>query len=135
MAFKAGTMNAVRAAALAAVALIFLGACGDDSPPPEAATTSTDCYPTIDTTQVPIVVIVEDIAEGTSAESAIAAGALVEDEADWGLRPHTSFESLEDMAGGVAVADLPANQAALVSQWGLPTDMTVATTPRPHCPR
>ena len=106
--------------------------CGEDTTSGPGNTTSTTvCSTTPDTTQVPVVVIVQDVAEGTTAEDAIESGALVEETIDWGFRPLRAFESFESLAGGVAIADLPANQAAVPQQWGLPTDVTLQPSPHP----
>ncbi|MGQ0830220.1 MAG: SAF domain-containing protein [Microthrixaceae bacterium] len=119
-----------------ALAAIWLAGCGSDSGPSGAAsTTSTECASTLDTTKVPVLVIADDITAGTTAEDAIARGSLVEKEIAAGYRPATAVDSLDDMTGGVAIADLAPNQIVVVNQWGLPADVAVGKPPQSLCPR
>jgi hypothetical protein len=126
-----------RVVAFAALGVVLLGSCGSDGEQADesSTTSSTECSDELDTTKVPVVVVQDDIAVGTTAEEAIQAGWLVEKEIDWGYRPTDAIESLDDMAGGVAASDLAPGQLAIVAQWGLPTDMTVEASPQQICPR
>lgn len=128
---------ALRAAgAVAAVAALCLAGCGSDPEPAGArSTTTTECSNTLDTAQVPVLVIVDDIRAGTTAEDAIANGSLAEEEIDRGYRPATAIDSLDDMAGGVAITDLAPNQIVGVNQWGLPPDVAVGEQRQQLCPR
>ena len=127
----------VRAAGAIAAAVICLAGCGSESDPALAGsstTTTTECSNTHDTTPVPVVVIVDDIAAGTTAVDAIAGGALEEKEIDWGYRPVSAVDSLDDLIGGVAIADLEPNQIAVVNQWGLTPELAVGDPSRESCP-
>lgn len=134
-----GLRLAVVAVALGAISP--LSGCGADPEPSGArsttiiTTTTTECSDTLDTTKVPVLVIADDITAGTTAEAAIASGSLVEKEIDLGYRPPTAVDSLDDMAGGVAIADLAPNQIVVVNQWGLPPEIAVGDQPEPPCPR
>ncbi len=131
---------------VAAVLTALTAGCGDDETPAGTAgeapvvttigePSTTSCSSSADETRVPVVVAAEDSAAGTTAAEAIASGALAEQTIQWGFRPPTAVESLDDLAGGVAIADLLANQVVLVTHWGLPPDMTVASPPGgPPCP-
>lgn len=119
---------------LALIALVLVSGCSERSEPRTASPT-TDCSQTVDTTQVPLVMIVDAVAAGTTAEEAALSGSLRVEEVDWGLRPATAFEAIEDMTGGVAVQDLAPSQAATTTQWGLPDNVTVPVAPEVLCPR
>lgn len=120
-----------------ALAATCLSGCSSDPEPlgVDSTTSTTECSDTLDTTQVPVLVVANDIGAGTTAEDAIASGSLVEREIDLGYRPPTAVDSLDDMAGGVAIADLAPNQIVVVNQWGLPTDVAVGDQQGPPCPR
>lgn len=122
-----------------AITASALTACGDESrtstPESSGATSSTECTRTPpDTTPVPVVVIQEDIQAGTTAEDAIEDGSLIETTIGWGYRPSTAAASFDQLHGGIAVAELPANQVATLNQWGLPTEVTLPGSPQPDCP-
>lgn len=120
-----------------ALAGIYLAGCGSDPGPSgaESTTITTECLNTLDSSQVPVLVIERDITAGTTAEDAIASGSLAEKEIALGYRPPTAVDSLDDMAGGVAIADLAADQIVVVNQWGLPQGRAVGDQPQPPCPR
>lgn len=131
---------ALRLAAGAVALVICLAACGSETEPSGAESTTTiptttECSDTPDPTRVPVLTIANAITAGTTAEDAIASGSLVENEIALGFRPPTAVESLDDMAGGVAIADLAPNQVVVVNQWGLPLDVAVGDQPQPPCPR
>lgn len=98
------------------------------------SSTTTECSKRLDTDQVPVV-IVDDVAAGTTAEDAIAGSLLEEREISAGYRPGSAVDSLDDLTGGVAIADLEPNQIAVVNQWGLPSSAAVGELSEQLCPR
>ena len=76
--------------------------------------------------EVTIVVVAQDIPAGTTGAEAAANGMLREDEIKGTYRPATAITSLDQVADGVAIADLAANQVVTVEQFGLSTDTTLA---------
>lgn len=107
-----------------ALFLAFASGCGENggnvSSSTSSSTTEAQCP------EVPIVVAAQDIPAGTTGAEAAATGMLREDAIPATYRPATAISSLDQVADGVAVADLGANQVVTFEQFGLPTDTTLA---------
>jgi len=96
-----------------------IGELGAVDPPPSSTTTDGECA------RVPVVVVAMDIPAGTTGAEAASNGMLREDEISAFYRPATAVASLDDVAEGVAIADLAANQVVTLEHFGLQTDTTL----------
>jgi hypothetical protein len=120
--------------------LAFAGGCGENGgevSSTSSSTTEPQCLdrPDPDAVKVPIVVVDQDIPAGTTGAEAATNGMLREDTIPGTFRPATAITSPDQVADGVAVADLPANQVVTFEQFGLPTDTTLAPVGPELCDR
>jgi hypothetical protein len=106
--------------------LAVASGCGENGGQVSSSTSSTSSSTTeARCHEVPIVVIAQDIPAGTTGAEAAANGMLREDAIAPTYRPATAVSSVDQIADGVAVADLAANQVVTFEHFGLSTDTTL----------
>lgn len=108
-----------------ALVLGFASGCGDDDSSVTASASSESSTTTDpECARVPVVVVALDIPAGTTGAEAAAKGMLREDEISASYRPVTAVTSLDQVAEGVAITDVAANQIVTLEHFGLQTDTT-----------
>lgn len=109
-----------------ALVLAFVSGCGGDENTVSASASSGSSTTTEqECPRVPIVVVAQDIPAGTTGAEAASNGMLREDEISAFYRPVTAVTSLDQIADGVAVGDLAANQVVTYEHFGLQTGTTL----------
>ena len=109
----------------ALVLAVASGCGGDDKTVSASASTGSSTTTESECPRVAIVVVDHDIPAGTTGAEAAANGWLREDEISAFYRPSTAATSPDQVADGVAIGDLSANQVVTYEQFGLQTDTTL----------
>ena len=111
----------------ALVLALASGCGGDDNAVSASASTGSSTTTESECPRVAVVVVAQDIPAGTKGAEAAANGWLREDEISAFYRPATAVTSLDQVAEGVAIGDLEANQVVTYEQFGLQTDTTLTS--------
>ena len=116
-----------------ALVLAFASGCGEGDNTGSGSTSSESSASTEpECPRVPVVVVAMEIPAGTTGAEAASNGMLREDEISAFYRPSTAVTSLDQVAEGVAIAEVAANQILTLQHFGLQTDTTLPPA-GPNC--